>query len=121
MQPVFSMRIHEDLSGSRRLALLVGLLMLPLMVIATDQLIVGPESDLLVDEIYSDSLGWREVVSEQESWRNSSGPSAREFGRISVGYDASYEATQANDYNPFQRETESWNDTKPATLFRINF
>ena len=119
MQPVLSMRIYEDLSVSRRVALLLGLLMLPLMVIATDQLIVGPESDLLVDEIYSDSLGWRDTVDEEYLWRKPAEPEKK--SRISWGYDASYDAVNTGRFDPHQRGPDVLDETKPATLFRSNF
>lgn len=96
------------------------LFLLPFMVLAADQLIVGPESDLLVDEIYTDSLGWRDSVESEYSWRKTK-TQPEQKSRISWGYDPLYESLNSGRHDPYQRVPDDFDDTRPATLLKIEF
>ena len=119
MIQMLSTRILIEPLTSRQLLFPIILFLAPVLVIATDQLIVGPESDLLVDEIYSDSLGWRDTVDEEYLWRKPAEPEKK--SRISWGYDAQYDSLNTGRFDPLQRGPDILNETRPATLFKSTF
>mgnify|MGYP001555864317 FL=1 len=119
MMQALSTKIVLEPNSWRQVIFSSVLFAVPILVVATDQLIVGPESDLLVDEIYSDSLGWRDTVDQEYLWRKPAEPEKK--SRISWGYDASYDAVNTGRFDPHQRGPDVLDETKPATLFRSNF
>ena len=76
------------------------------------------DDDRLVDEIYSNSSGWRKPPEYEQEWRPEK---QQQESRIRFGYDSAYDEMRARD-SPYTRDTGLGLTDRPQnTQFKIGF
>ena len=89
------------------------------MVAVADQLIVSPNYEsLIADGVYEDSKNWRQPQDDEYGWRQTE---KSKQSRITWGYDPAYEAMRAKKSEDFSSKSFGYEQTKPSSLFRIDF
>lgn len=98
---------------------LFGIISITLIAQAADRLIVSPDYESLIsDGVYEDSQNWRQPNDDELGWRQQQ---QQKESRIKFGYDPTYDEMRARKSQESSSSSFGYEQTKPSSLFRLEF